>query len=65
MILFFELKKHFFGLVTAAGFALAATAGYAQNTIESINVSGQQGGATVVKINLKSAPAAVPASFAV
>ena len=65
MIRFFELKKHFFGLVTAAGFALAATAGYAQNTIESINVSGQQGGATVVKINLKSAPAAVPASFAV
>ncbi len=65
MIRFFELKKHFFGLVATAGFALAATAGYAQNTIESINVSGQQGGATVVRINLKSAPAAVPASFAV
>ncbi len=64
MIRSFELKKYFFGLMTAVGFALAATTGYAQNAIESINVSGQQD-ATVVKITLKSAPGATPASFAV
>ncbi len=65
MIRSFMLKKYFSGLAIVAGFALAATTSYAQNTIESINVSGQQSGATVVKINLKAAPAAVPSSFAV
>lgn len=65
MTRFFKLAKRMFGLLTAAGFALAATSGYAQNSIESINVSGQQGSSTVVKITLKSALAAVPASFAV
>jgi type IV pilus assembly protein PilQ len=52
-------------LVTAAGFALMATSTHAQNSIESVSVSGQQGGTTLVKIMLKNAPPAVPASFAV
>jgi len=62
MIRFFRSMKHVSGLLFAAGFAMAA---HAQNSIESINVSGQQGGATVIKVMLKSAPAATPASFAV
>ena len=48
----------------AAGLMISACLAYAQNTIESLNVT-QQGGAVVLKINLKEAPAAVPAGFAV
>jgi len=62
MIRFLRSMKHVAGLLFAACFAMAANA---QNSIESVNVSGQQGGATVIKVTLKSAPAATPASFAV
>ncbi len=62
MIRFFRSMKHVSVLLFAAGFAMAA---HAQNSIESVNVSGQQGGTTVIKVMLKSAPAATPASFAV
>ena len=65
MIRFFKLMTRVSGLVAATAFALMATASHAQNSIESVNVSGQQGGTTLVKIILKSAPAAAPASFAV
>ncbi len=65
MIRFFKLMTHVSGLVAATGFALMATTTHAQNSIETVNVSGQQGGVTLVKITLKSAPAATPASFAV
>ena len=65
MIRFFKLMTRVSGLVAAAGFALMATATHAQNSIESVNVSGQQGGTTLIKITLKNAPAAAPASFAV
>ncbi|MBX3650221.1 MAG: type IV pilus secretin PilQ family protein [Burkholderiales bacterium] len=62
MIRFFRSMKHVSALLFAAGFAMAA---HAQNSIESVSVAGQQGGATVIKVMLKSAPAAAPASFAV
>lgn len=62
MIRFFRSMKHVSGLLFAASFAMAA---HAQNSIESVSVAGQQGGATVIKVMLKSAPAAAPASFAV
>ena len=62
MIRFFRSMKHVSVLLFAAGFAMAA---HAQNSIESVNVAGQQGGATVIKVMLKNAPAAAPASFAV
>lgn len=62
MIRFFRSMKHVSVLLFAAGFAMAA---HAQNSIESVSVAGQQGGATVIKVMLKSAPAAAPASFAV
>lgn len=65
MIRFFKFVACVPGLMAAASLALMATTGYAQNSIESVNVSGQQGGATLIKINFKSAPAATPASFAV
>lgn len=65
MIRFFKLMTRVSGLAAIAGFALMATTAYAQNSIESVNVSGQQGGSTLVKITLKSAPADAPASFAV
>ena len=50
------------GIVVAL--ALAASSVWAQNAIESLNVT-QQGGAVVLKINFKEAPAAAPAGFAV
>jgi type IV pilus assembly protein PilQ len=62
MIRFFRSMKHVSVLLFAAGFAITA---HAQNSIESVSVAGQQGGATVIKVMLKSAPAAAPASFAV
>jgi type IV pilus assembly protein PilQ len=65
MIRFFKLMTRVSGLVAATGFALMAASAHAQNSIEAINVAGQQGGVTLVKIMLKSAPAAAPASFAV
>ena len=65
MTRFFKFMMRASTLVTAAGFALMATSAHAQNSIESVNVSGQQGGTTLVKITLKNAPPAVPASFAV
>lgn len=65
MIRFFKFMTRVSGLVTVATFALMATTALAQNSIESVNVSGQQGGATLVKITLKNPPAATPASFAV
>src|SRR3989344_3089238 len=65
MIRFFKFMTRASGLIAAASFAMAATTTHAQNSIESVNVSGQQGGATLVKITLKTAPAAAPASFAV
>ncbi len=65
MTRFFKFMTHASALVTAAGFALMAASAHAQNSIESVNVSGQQGGTTLVKITLKNAPPAVPASFAV
>jgi len=65
MIRFFKLMTRVSGLVAAAGFAVFATAAHAQNSIESVNVSGQQGGTTLIRINLKNPPAAAPASFAV
>ena len=65
MTRFFKLMTRVSGLVTVAGFALMAATSHAQNSIESVNVSGQQGGTTLVKVTLKNAPAAAPASFAV
>ena len=51
-------------LGAAAGLMLAACWAQAQNAIESLNVT-QQGGAVVLKINLKEAPAGAPAGFSV
>ncbi len=65
MIRFFKFMTRVSGLVTAAGFALMTTTALAQNSIESVNVSGQQGGTTLVKVTLKNPPGATPASFAV
>lgn len=62
---FFKLMMRVSGLCAATVLLLSTAAALAQNSIESVNVSGQQGGATLVKVTLKSAPAAAPASFAV
>jgi type IV pilus assembly protein PilQ len=51
--------------LASACFAIATTSAYAQNSIEAVNVSAQQGGSTLVKITLKGTPAATPASFVV
>ena len=48
----------------ALALAFTASSAWAQNAIESLNVT-QQGGSVVLKINLKEAPAAAPAGFAV
>jgi type IV pilus assembly protein PilQ len=56
---------HVSKLAAAAGFAIATATAYAQNSIEAVNVSAQQGGSTLVKITLKGAPATTPASFVV
>ena len=47
MIRFFKLMTRVSGLVAATGFALMATTVHAQNSIETISVSGQQGGVTL------------------
>ncbi len=66
MIRFFRFMKHVSGLLLAVGVAVSATTAHAQNnSIESVNVSGQQGGTTLIRVALKNAPAATPASFAV
>ena len=65
MIRFFKFMTGVSKLAVAAGFAIAASAAFAQNSIEAVNVSAQQGGSTLVKITLKGAPAATPASFVV
>jgi len=62
---FFKFMTHVSGLATMTVFAMAATLAHAQNSIESVNISGQQGGTTLVKITLKNTPATTPASFAV
>lgn len=51
-------------ILAAAGLMMAACAAMAQNSIESMNVT-QQGGAVIVKVNLKEAPSAPPAGFTV
>lgn len=53
-------------ITSIAAFALFASVlpAYAQNSIDAVNVSAQ-GGSTVVKITLKGAPPAAPASFVV
>jgi len=65
MIRFFKFMTRVSGLVTAAGFALMTTTALAQNSIESVNVSGQQGGTTLLRVTLKNVPVAAPASFSV
>lgn len=65
MIRFFKLMTRVSKLVVTAGFAIAAATAYAQNSIEAVNVSAQQGGSTLVKITLKGAPTGTPASFVV
>ena len=65
MIHFKKIISRLTGIAVVAGSALLAGASYAQNSIEAINVSGQQGGATVVEVTLKAAPTATPAGFAV
>jgi type IV pilus assembly protein PilQ len=65
MIGIFKFMTRVSGMVAIAGLALAASTAHAQNSIESVNVSAQQGGSTVVKITMKGAPAATPASFVV
>lgn len=62
---FFRLVAQVSGLGAASLLFLASAGALAQNSIESVNVSGQQGGSTLVKVTLKSAPGAAPASFAV
>jgi len=62
---FFKFMTHVSGLAAMTVFAMTATLAHAQNSIESVNISGQQGGTTLVKITLKNTPAATPASFAV
>ena len=51
-------------LMAAAGLMMAALAAQAQNSIESMNVT-QQGGAVILRVNLKEAPANPPAGFTV
>jgi type IV pilus assembly protein PilQ len=65
MIQLFKFIARVSKLAVAAGFAFAAASAYAQNSIETVNVSAQQGGSTLVKITLKSAPASTPPSFVV
>ena len=57
MIQLFKFMTRVSKLAVAAGFAIAAATAYAQNSIEAVNVSAQQGGSTLVKITLKGAPA--------
>jgi len=65
MIRFFKSMTRMSKLLASACFAIATTSAYAQNSIEAVNVSAQQGGSTLVKITLKGTPAATPASFVV
>ncbi|HEY4373446.1 MAG TPA: type IV pilus secretin PilQ [Burkholderiales bacterium] len=51
-------------ILAAAGLMMAACVAMAQNSIESMNVT-QQGGAVIVKVNLKEPPANPPAGFTV
>jgi len=65
MIRFFKFMTRVSKLLATTGLVIAASATYAQNSIEAVNVSAQQGGSTLVKITLKGTPAATPASFVV
>ncbi len=65
MIRFFKFMTRVSTLLATAGFIFTASTAYAQNSIEAVNVSAQQGGSTLVKITLKGTPAATPASFVV
>jgi len=65
MIRFFKFVACVSKLAATAGFAVAVSTAFAQNSIETVNVSAQQGGSTLVKITLKGAPAGTPASFVV
>ena len=65
MIRFFKFVACVSKLAATAGFAVAVSTAYAQNSIESVNVSAQQGGSTLVKITLKGVPTGTPASFVV
>ncbi len=49
----------------AALLAVVANTGYAQNSIESVNVSPQPGGKIVIRIGLKDALASAPVGFTV
>ena len=51
-------------VLAAAGLMMAALAAQAQNAIESMNVT-QQGGTTIIKVNMKDEPANPPAGFTV
>ena len=46
-------------VLAAAGLMMAALAAQAQNAIESMNVT-QQGGTTIIKVNMKDEPANPP-----
>jgi len=59
------MKIRFFTLWTTVLMMATAAIAQAQNSIEAVNVAGQQGGATVIRVQLKSAPAGIPASFSV
>ena len=65
MIRFFKFVACVSKLAATTGFAFAVSTAFAQNSIETVNVSAQQGGSTLVKITLKGAPAGTPASFVV
>ena len=52
-------------VLLAALLGLGAQAAYAQNSIESVNVSPQSGGKIVVRVGLKEALATPPAGFTV
>ena len=52
MIRFFKFMTRVSKLLATAGFIIAASTTYAQNSIEAVNVSAQQGGSTLVKITL-------------
>lgn len=49
----------------AAALVLASLPAQAQNSIESVNVTAQPGGSTVLRITLRNPAAALPASFVV
>ena len=49
----------------AALLTVAANVGYAQNNIESVNVSPQPGGKVIIRVGLKEALATAPAGFTV